>query len=139
MFAGFSITVSALLTGEALAARKIELLIGGAVYQVEIAASSQQRRKGLMHRPYLSPSQGMLLLYPEAGDHRIWMKNMLIPLRVYWIDKDFTVIDMQRVEPCSTTPCAIYSVDRDSRYILELGDYEHPLVPGDRIESLRDL
>ena len=41
-----------------------------------------------------------MLVYPQAGDHRIWMKNMRIALRVYWIDEHFTVIGAQRLEPC---------------------------------------
>ena len=67
------------------------------------------------------------------------MKNMLIPIRVYWIDENFTVIDMQRLQPCWASPCPVYSVEEDSRYVLELGDYEHRLEPGDRIDSLREL
>ena len=138
-FGGLFLAASILLFEDGLAAKTVELELGQTLYSVEIASSSKQRRQGLMHRPHLSPRQGMLLLYPEVGDHRIWMKNMLIPLRVYWIDENYTVIGMQRVQPCNASPCPVYSIDRDSRYILELGDYEHPLEPGDRIESLRTL
>jgi uncharacterized membrane protein (UPF0127 family) len=115
----------------------IELKLGQAFYQVEMATTPGQRQQGLMHRQQLAPGEGMLLVYPQAGDHRIWMKNMLIPLRVYWIDAEFTVIDMQRLEPCAGSPCPVYSVSRDSMYILELGDYDHPLAPGDRIEEIK--
>jgi uncharacterized membrane protein (UPF0127 family) len=58
---------------------------------------------------------------------------------VYWIDADFNVIDMQRLEPCGEDPCPAFAVEVDSQYVLELGDYEHPLAPGDRIDGLRDL
>jgi len=115
----------------------IELELGQSIYQVEMATTPGQRQQGLMHRQQLAPGEGMLLVYQQAGDHRIWMKNMLIPLRVYWIDEEFTVIDMQRLEPCVGPPCPVYSVTRDSRYILELGDYEHPLAPGDKIKEIR--
>ncbi len=114
----------------------IELRLGQASYEIELARTAQQRQAGLMHRQHLSPSQGMLLIYSHAGDHRIWMKNMLIPLRVYWIDENFTVIGEQRLQPCSVSPCPVYSVPGDTRYILELGDYEHRLARGDKIEGL---
>ena len=125
-----------LLSSDAGLAQTIELRLGQTNYEIDLARTAQQRRAGLMHRQYLSPRQGMLLIYAQAGDHRIWMKNMLIPLRVYWIDEDFTVVGMQRLQPCSGSPCPVYSVESDTRYVLELGDYEHPLASGDKIEGL---
>ena len=91
-----------------------------------------------MHRSNLGPRQGMLLVYSQAGDHRIWMKNVLIPLRVYWIDARFEVIKVQRLEPCRADPCPVYAASRDSQYVLELAaDYDHSLAAGDKIEALR--
>ena len=67
------------------------------------------------------------------------MKNMRIPIRVYWINAGFTVVSSQRLEPCTETPCPVYASARPSRYILELGDYDHALLPGDKIEEFNDL
>jgi hypothetical protein len=118
---------------------KIDLLLGRSVYQIELAATLEQRRQGLMFRQQLDPKQGMLLVYPGAGDHRIWMKNMRIDLRVYWIDDKFTVISVQRLESCRSSPCPVFSAPRAARFILELGDYDHDLSPGDTIEGLGEL
>ena len=115
----------------------VELRLAQEDYQVELATSAEQRRLGLMHRSRLGPRQGMLLVYPQAGDHRIWMKNMLIPLWVYWIDASSLVIGIQRLEPCNAEPCRVYAVAGDSQYVLELGDYAHPLEVGDKIENIR--
>jgi len=115
------------------------LKLGSESYRIELATTPEQRRLGLMHRTQLESHQGLLLVYSESGNHRIWMKNVLIPLRVFWIDTDYRVIDMQRLEPCSVDPCPVYQVKMDSRYVLELGDYEHSLAPGDYINGLRDL
>ncbi len=120
-------------------AQSVEIRVGQDSYQIEIASTSEQRQKGLMYREHLSPRQGMLLVYPRTGDHRIWMKNMRIALQVYWIDEDFVVLDVQRLQPCSDSPCPVYSASADTRYVLELGDYQHKLVPGDRIEALSRL
>jgi uncharacterized membrane protein (UPF0127 family) len=114
-----------------------ELQLGGDIYQIEMATTTAQRQKGLMQRTQLGPRQGMLLVYPRAGDHRIWMKNVLISLRVYWIDASFEVIEVQRLEPCRGEPCPIYAASRDSQYVLELGDYDHRLAAGDKIEGIR--
>lgn len=114
-----------------------ELQLGGEVYQIEMAITPAQRQQGLMYRSQLGRRQGMLLVYPQAGDHRIWMKNVLISLRVYWIDASFEVIEVRRLEPCRDEPCPVYAADRDSQYVLELGDYDHPLAAGDKIEGIR--
>jgi len=114
-----------------------ELQLGGEIYQIEMAATPAQRQQGLMYRSQLGRRQGMLLVYPQVGDHRIWMKNVPISLRVYWIDASFEVIEVQRLEPCRGEPCRIYAASRDSQYVLELGDYDHPLAAGDKIEGIR--
>jgi len=132
--------VSAISAFEVIAGTPvIDMLLGQEAYQVELAVTPEQRRKGLMHREQLGPDRGMLLVYAQSGDHRVWMKNMRISIRVYWINANFTVVSWQRLEPCIGTPCPVYASARPSRYILELGDYDHALFPGDKIEELVDL
>lgn len=126
-----------LLAGGTGSLSAAELQFGGEVYQIEMAITPAQRQQGLMYRSQLGRRQGMLLVFPQAGDHRIWMKNVLISLRVYWIDASFEVIEVQRLEPCRDAPCPVYAVGRDSQYVLELGDYDHPLAAGDKIEGIR--
>ena len=130
------VTFLLLLLSAFVPAAALELKLGQELYQIELATTQGQRQLGLMHRSQLGPRQRMLLVYPQAGDHRIWMKNMLIPLRVYWIDAGSVVIGVQRLEPCTAGLCPVYAVDGDSQYILELGDYDHPLGVGDRIENI---
>jgi uncharacterized membrane protein (UPF0127 family) len=125
------------LAGDTGSVSAAELQLSGDIYQIEMAITSAQRQQGLMYRSQLGRRQGMLLVYPQAGDHRIWMKNVLISLRVYWIDASFEVIEVQRLEPCRGEPCPIYAAVRDSQYVLELGDYDHPLAAGDKIEGIR--
>jgi len=131
-----ALSVLLMLSSGAVQAQTVELSLGQSSYEIELARTPQQRQRGLMHRQHLSPRQGMLLVYPQAGDHRIWMKNMRIPLRVYWIDESFIVVSVQRLQPCSETPCPVYSAPGDTRYVLELGDYEHQLARGDKIEGI---
>ena len=129
----------ALLPGSVVAAQFIDIEIDSATYRVELARTPAERRQGLMMRQSLDRFSGMLLVYPKLRDHRIWMKNMLIPLRVYWIDSDFNVVGTRRLEPCLQDPCPVYSVSQRSLYVLELSDHGHNLKPGDRIDGLTDL
>ena len=119
--------------------QEIELRIGAERYLVEVAETPEQRRLGLMHRQSLAPDRGMLLLYPAPGKHRVWMKNMRIPLRVFWIDEEHRVIHGQRLEPCSESPCPIFGAPEESRFILELSDREHGIAPGDNVTGLSGL
>ena len=117
----------------------IEVRLGQTTYQVELALTPAQRRKGLMHREQLASNAGMLLVYPKTGDHRVWMKNMRIPLRVLWIDDRFKVIHVMRLEPCQLSPCPVFSAPVPARYILELSDHNHDVEPGDIVEGLNGL
>ena len=119
--------------------RLVEVLLAGKPYRIELATTAEQRQRGLMGRPSLAPDRGMLLVYRYSGDHRIWMKNVLIPLRVYWLDDNYSIVDYQRLEPCSASPCPVYAARSHSRYVLELGDYEHDLTTGDTLDEFRDL
>lgn len=128
-----------LAVGSAYAAGSLTLDIGGSDYQVELAVTPDERSRGLMYRNELPPYGGMLLVYRAAGNHLIWMKNMSIPLRVFWIDADHVVIDLQRLEPCHVDPCPVYAAPGLSQFVLELADRDHDLRPGDRIEGLDRL
>ena len=125
--------------GGALAEGKMLLEIDGNEYRVELAITPEQRSRGLMFRRELDPDGGMLLAYRAPGNHLIWMKNVSIPLRVFWIDANHVVIDAQRLPPCVTDPCPIYAAPGLSQFVLELDDREHGLQPGDRIGGLDKL
>ena len=132
MFAGVG------LTGD-LPSKTHRLVIGNEVYQVELATTPEERSRGLMYRRQLDSRGGMLLVYRSPGYHRIWMKNVQIPLWVYWIDGNSEVIGARRLEPCTSDPCQVYAVEKPSLYVLELADRDHGLLPGDRIRGLDSL
>lgn len=123
----------------ASAERTLTLGIGGVDYRVELALTPEERSRGLMHRQQLDPRGGMLLVYKDEGNHRIWMKNVPIALRVFWIDRDFRVVHARRLPPCEADPCPVYAAKKPSLYVLELADRDHGLLPGDRIIGLDSL
>jgi len=78
---------------------KERLILSGEEYLLEIARSAKQRNHGLMFRDHLDSRQGMLFIYPRSGNHRIWMKNTLIPLTVVWVDEGNKVIGVRKLSP----------------------------------------
>ena len=118
---------------------KEQIILASEEYVVEIARSQKQRRQGLMYRDQLGKRQGMLFIYPRSGDHRIWMKNTLIPLTVVWFDESRTVIGVKKLVPCRTEYCPSFGVSKPSKYILELNSDNHGLNPGLKFNSLFQL
>jgi uncharacterized membrane protein (UPF0127 family) len=115
------------------------LLINKDTYSLEIAKTQDQRQRGLMFREKLEAKNGMMFIYPNSANHRIWMKNTKIKLTVIWVDDSGQVLGVQRLEPCQRDPCKSYGLDQPSRYIIELNHEVHNIKIGDKIEGLNQL
>ena len=115
------------------------LIINGDQYSIEIAKTSKQRQQGLMYRQNLDIRQGMLFVYPRPGNHRIWMKNTLIPLSVIWLDDNETVIEVKILPPCKLDPCPSYGVSKPAKYIIELSSEVMGVKSGDSIKGVKQF
>jgi len=118
---------------------RVSLIINGVHYSIEVAKTSMQRSQGLMFRTNLGIQEGMLFVYPQPGNHRIWMKNTLIPLSVIWLDENQTVIGVKILPPCSRDPCPSYGVLDPAKYIIELSSEVRDIEKGDRIEAVNQF
>lgn len=103
-------------------------------FKVEMAVSAPERRDGLMHRQVLPEGHGMLLIFEDSARHSIWMKNMLIPLDLIWLDEDFRIVETRHdVQPCTDIPCPSYIPAAPARFVLEVASgtaEKKGLVPG---------
>ncbi len=106
---------------------------GSALLTVEIADTSETRRRGLMFRRSLPEFGGMLFAFPRIGQGGFWMKDTPIPLDIAFLAGDGTVLEIARGVPFSL---AILRPARPYAYALEVngGWFERRgLGPGDRI------
>ncbi|MDZ7737291.1 MAG: DUF192 domain-containing protein [Gammaproteobacteria bacterium] len=102
--------------------------------QVEIAADPTARRTGLMFRHHLPARTGMLFDYRQEQTVQMWMKNMLIPLDMLFIDANGRIV--QIVENTRPGSEALIASDRPVRAVLEInaGSVErHGIRVGNRV------
>src|SRR5512133_2261411 len=94
-------------------------------FMAEVAATDQEKAKGLMYRQSLAKDRCMFFVYGEDGDHAIWMKNCLIALDVAWVDAEGRVVETaERVPPCSPMrgdDCPTYGGKVPARHLKRIG------------------
>ena len=67
---------------------RIETSTGTVELSVELADSSEERRRGLMGRTSLPDDEGMVFLFGREHQGGFWMKGTLIPLSAAFLDRD---------------------------------------------------
>jgi len=87
-------------------------------FDVYLAVTNDQQRRGLMFVRKLPKFAGMLFLYPKASVRSIWMKNTYIPLDLVFARGDGAVSSVVAdAEPLSLTS---HSAIEAINFILEI-------------------
>ncbi|HJM48947.1 MAG TPA: DUF192 domain-containing protein [Alphaproteobacteria bacterium] len=91
---------------------------GRHAFTIELAASPQDRARGLMYRRSLAPDAGMLFDYGAPLRISMWMKNTFIPLDMIFISADGAISHIvQRTVPHSL---ATIEAPMPARAVLEV-------------------
>lgn len=87
-------------------------------FKIELAISSEERSKGLMHRDKLPLDHGMLFIYPNNQHVTMWMKNTLIPLDMIFIRQNGEIEKIVRM----TTPNSLKYISSNNlvKAVLEI-------------------
>ncbi|MBI1820497.1 MAG: DUF192 domain-containing protein [Nitrospirae bacterium] len=104
--------------------KKISIILpGGEKIEAVVADTTTARSTGLMGRSRLGLNEGMLFLFKTTEPHLMWMKNMLIPIDIIWLNEKKEIIEIvQSAPPCSNDPCEVFGPELPSRYVLEIKD-----------------
>ena len=93
--------------------------IGGTVIYVDVADTDVLRERGLSGRSDLPGGKGMLFVFDTDDTWGIWMKDMLFPIDIIWVDASGTVVTVAENVAPDTYPKSFYP-SAPARYVLEL-------------------
>lgn len=133
--AALALAAAALAHAEApLPVRQVK--VAGHALKVEVAATIEQRMKGLMFREKLGANDGMLFVFDEPGYHAMWMKNTPLPLSVAFVDGAGAILNILDMEPhtldqhAAAGP-AVYAIETNKGWFARRG-----IKAGDKITGL---
>ena len=115
--AGVLLSVGSVLSCSSGLEERIEVLIGGESFRLEVARSPEQKQQGLMNRRSLGDREGMIFVYESDQHLAFWMKNTTIPLTLAFLSKDGEIMQIEQLKPLSLK--SVVS-ERAVRYGLEL-------------------
>lgn len=89
------------------------------IYNIELAITPSEQATGLMYRQQWTESfQGMLFINTYPRKVSFWMKNTYLDMDIYYLDKDFNIVEIHTPQPLDET--GIPSKSNNIQYILEL-------------------
>lgn len=114
----------------------IPLTAGMYAIQAEVAATPEQRERGLMYRESMPANAGMLFLFDEKAGHCFWMKNTNLPLSIAFLADDGSIVNIEDMAPqTEDNHCPRAAV----RYALEMNKgwfAQKGIKPGAKIGGL---
>jgi len=96
---------------------RIQLSLGGASFQVEVARTDEERQRGLMHRDKLGDREGMLFVFESDQHLGFWMKDTAVPLSIAFLSASGRIEEIADMEPYSLK---VLRSRMSCRYALEV-------------------
>lgn len=93
-------------------------VIGEIAITIEIVDSDLERVIGLSGRESIPKNHSMLFIFDKTGYHGMWMKDMLFPIDIVWLNEFSEVISIQRNVSPDTYP-DVFKPSRPAKYVLE--------------------
>jgi uncharacterized membrane protein (UPF0127 family) len=94
------------------------LYVGKTPVNVTVADDDAERKQGLGGIRELGEKEGKLFIFEKSARHGFWMKDMIIPIDIIWVDDNLKVVFIaENVQP-DTYP-SIYAPTSDARFVLE--------------------
>lgn len=99
---------------------KTEVIIGTQPYRLAVADDDISRQKGLSGVTELGKNEGLLMVFDTDEKHGIWMKDMLIPIDILWLDSNKKVIYIVQDAQPELSTSEVFAPNKPARYVIEL-------------------
>lgn len=85
---------------------------------IEIAETTEEQGRGLMHRRSVGYDRGMLFIFDETDTSGFWMKNTPMPLDIIFVAADSQVVSIAK----RTTPFSEKTIrpDAPKQFVVEV-------------------
>ena len=116
--------------------KALQIKVAGHALRAEVAATVEQRMKGLMFREKLGANDGMLFVFDEPGYHAMWMKNTPLPLSVAFVDGEGRILNILDMEPHTLDQ---HMAAGPARFAIETNKgwfAQRRIKPGDKVAGL---
>jgi hypothetical protein len=105
----------------------------------DIADTSELQAIGLSGRTFISDEEAMIFIFPYPEKHAFWMKGMIIPIDIFWINEGKIVHIEHSVKPPDdkNQQLSVYNPNVMSDMVLETKAgfaKNFNIVVGDKIE-----
>jgi uncharacterized protein len=94
--------------------------INGHKFYIELADTAEKQTQGFSDHQPIKDNEGMLFTFANSLNRNFWMKNMLFPLDIIWINGDKIVNISHNLPPEGELPAKIYSSEQPANYVLEI-------------------
>ncbi|OGC45243.1 hypothetical protein A2V49_01425 [candidate division WWE3 bacterium RBG_19FT_COMBO_34_6] len=97
------------------------VIINDYSFELKIANSLSKQTKGLMYVNNLAEKNGVIFIFDNNQNNKLWMKNTIIPLDMIWVnDRDEIIYIQKNAQPCAQKICRSYGSNDLSKYIIEI-------------------
>lgn len=95
-----------------------EISVNNNKIYVEIADTTEKRKKGLSEREDINENHGMLFIFDKKDYWGIWMKDMLMEIDIIWLDENGVVVDLKEKISPDTYP-EVFLPKQMATFVLE--------------------
>jgi len=92
--------------------------INGTVFSVFVANTPELRQKGLSGFNGLAKHEAMFFVFDKAEKQGFWMRDMLFPLDIVWIDAAMKVVHIEKNISPNTYP-HVFESNTPAQFVIE--------------------
>lgn len=100
-----------------------EIIINKNSWDVEIVTDDIDKTNGLSNRAILRSNKGMIFVFDKMSKQSFWMKDMLIPIDMIFLDNNWKIVLIKSNLQSSTFP-KTFGNEVLSQYVLEINALE---------------